>query len=71
MNDLVENMRTMLLGRPAELTDMFNSVVSAFEERLAAEKKRGDDLEDSIRGIRADFPHELPRRFKTDIRTKE
>lgn len=69
MKDFVEEMRTMLLGRPEELMVVFNDVVRAFEERIAAEKKRGDDLEESIRAIRADFPQQT-HKFKTDIGTK-
>ena len=69
MNKFVEKMRTMLLGRPEELMLVFNDVVKDFEARIAAEKKRADDLEESIRAIRADFPQET-RKFKTDIGTK-
>lgn len=70
MSKFVKDMRTMLLGRPEELTIMFNAVVSDFEAQIAVEKKRGDDLEESIRAIRANFPQQEPRKFKTDIGTK-
>lgn len=68
MND-VERMRILLLGKPMTMTTAFNNVVTSFEAQIADEKKRGDDLEESIRAIRADFPQET-RKFKTDIGTK-
>lgn len=69
MND-VERMRILLLGKPMTMTTAFNNVVTSFEAQIADEKKRGDDLEESIRAIRAGFPQQEPRKFKTDIGTK-
>lgn len=70
MNKFVEQMRTMLLGRPEELMLVFNDVVKDFESQIAAERKRADDAIESLNNIRNDFPQQLPRRFKTDIGTK-
>ena len=70
MNKFVEEMRTMLLGRPEELMLVFNDVVNGFESQIAAEKKRADDAEESLRRVRSEFPQQAARVFKTDIGTK-
>ena len=69
MND-VERMRILLLGKPMTMTTAFNNVVRSFEAKIADEKKRADDAEESLRRVRAELPQQEPRKFNTAIGSK-
>lgn len=66
----IDKMRTMLLGKPFAMVTLFNNIVRQFEARLADERKRADDAEESLRAVRDSLPQQEAMRFKTDIKTK-
>lgn len=63
----IENLRRRNNG---SRLDLVNRIIRTFEAMLADEKKRGDDLQQSIDNIRKDFPQDAPRKFRTNVKTK-